>query len=131
LSSASISEMKMSAVVPGKGTFSGNMYKHLSPVTLTNIVRDVRGVGRVNFYERDFAYILTNIVSGEEKSRKEFKKGQIAFMPSGSSICFFLQDMRSYKPMNLLGEITEGMDVLLSLKRGDSIEIQKIEQSRS
>lgn len=124
----SISAMEMLAKVPGKGTIVGNLYKHLSPVTLTKILREVPITGHVNFYERDFAYILTNVVAGEEKSKKEFRKGQVAFMPSGSSICFFLQDVRSYKPMNLLGEIVKGMEVLESCKRGDSIEIEKIDQ---
>ena len=120
--------MEMLARVPGKGSFVANLFKHLSPITLTKIVRDVPINGRVNFYEREFAYILTNVVAGEEKSRKEFKKGQIAFMPSGSSICFFLQDIRSYKPMNLLGEVVQGMEVLEACRRGDSIEIEKISQ---
>jgi len=120
--------MEMLARVPGKGPVVGNLFKHLSPVTLTKIQSEVPIVGRVNFYERNFAYILTAVVAGEEKSRKEFKKGQIAFMPSGSSICFFLQDSRSYKPMNPLGEVAQGMNVLESLKRGDSIEIEKISQ---
>jgi len=120
--------MEMLARVPGKGTFVGNLFKHLSPVTITKILRELPINGRVNFYQRDFAYILTNVITGEEKSRKEFQKGQIAFLPSGSSICFFLQDIRSYKPMNPLGEITQGMEILESLKRGDSIEIEKITQ---
>jgi len=120
--------MEMTARVSGKGTIVANLFKHLSPVTLSRIVREVPITGHVNFYERNFVYILTNVVSGEEKSRKEFKKGEVAFMPSGSSICFFLQDVRSYKPMNLLGEVTHGMDLLESLKRGDSIEIERISQ---
>jgi len=128
LASASISAMEMVARVPSKGTVIGQVFKHLSPVTLTKIVREVPITGRVNFYEKDFAYILTNVVAGEEKSRKEFSKGQIAFMPSGSSICFFLRDIRSYKPMNPLGEVTQGMEILESLKRGDSIEIERISQ---
>lgn len=123
--------MEMTAQVPGKGTIVANLFKHLSPVTLSRIVREVPIGGHVNFYERDFVYILTNVVSGEEKSRKEFKKGQVAFMPSGSSICFFLEEVRSYKPMNLLGEVIRGMDVLESLRRGDSIRIEKILQSGS
>ena len=120
--------MEMLAKVPGKGTLVGNLYKHLSPVTITRILREVPITGRVNFYERNFVYILTSVVAGEEKSKKDFRKGQIAFMPSGSSICFFLQDIRSYKPMNLLGEMTTGMEFLESCKRGDSIEIEKITQ---
>jgi uncharacterized protein len=123
--------MEMLARVPGKGTFVGNLFKHLSPVTITKILRELPINGRVNFYQKDFAYILTNVITGEEKSRKEFRKGQIAFLPSGSSICFFLQDIRSYKPMNPLGEITQGMEILESLKRGDSIEIEKISQLSS
>lgn len=120
--------MEMVARVPGKGSFTANLFKHLSPVTLSNILRAVPIVGRVNFYGKEFTYILTNVVGGEEKSRKEFRRGEIAFMPSGSSICFFLNDVRSYKPMNLLGEIVQGMEVLESCKRGDSIEIEKISQ---
>jgi len=131
MSSSSISAMEMIATVPGKGTIIANVFKHLSPATLSRILREVPINGRVNFYERDFVYILSNVVSGEEKSRKEFKKGQIAFMPSGSSICFFLSDTRSYKPMNLLGEITQRQDVLESCTRGDVIRIEKISQSGS
>ena len=84
--------------------------------------------GHVNMFEKNFAYILTNVVSGEEKSRKEFRRGEIAFMPSGSMICFFLQDTRSYKPMNALGEVSEGMNVLESCRRGDTIQIESITQ---
>lgn len=128
LSSQSISEMELRARVPGKGTIIGRVYKHLSPVTLGRIQRAVPLDGHVNLFEKNFAYILTNVVSGEEKSRKEFRRGEIAFMPSGSMICFFLQDTRSYKPMNALGEVTEGMNVLESCRRGDTIQIESISQ---
>jgi len=120
--------MELKAKVPGKGQIIGRMLKHLSPVTLTKIQRAVPLDGRVNLYERNFAYILTNVVAGEEKSRKEFKRGEIAFMPAGSMICFFLQDTKSYKPMNPLGQVTEGMAVLESCRRGDSIQIESIAQ---
>jgi len=120
--------MEMRARVPGKGEIIGNVYKHLSPVTLTKILRAVPLIGRVNLFERNFAYILTDVITGEEKSRKEMKRGEIAFMPAGSMICFFLQDTKSYKPMNPLGEVTVGMNVLESCKRGDSIQIESITQ---
>lgn len=123
--------MEIQATVPGKGQITGKLYKHLSPVTLTKITRALPLDGRVNLYEKDFAYILTNIVTGEEKSRKEFKTGDIAFMPAGCMICFFLQDIRSYKPMNPLGVVTSGIEVLLSCKRGDSLHIDAATQSGS
>ncbi|MDA4112014.1 MAG: hypothetical protein OK439_05705 [Thaumarchaeota archaeon] len=120
--------MELLAKVPGKGQIIGRLFKHLSPVTLTKIQRAVPLDGRVNLFEKNFLYILTNVVTGEEKSRKEFRKGEIAFMPAGNMICFFLQDTRSYKPMNPMGQVVGGMDVLESCRRGDSIQIDSITQ---
>ena len=95
LSTNSVSEMELKARVPGKGEVTGRLFKHLAPVTLTKIQRAVPLDGHVNMFEKNFAYILTNVVTGEEKSRKEFKKGEIAFMPAGCMICFFLEDTKS------------------------------------
>lgn len=122
----SVSEMIMRARVPARGELSGKIYRHLSPVTVAKIQRELPIFGRVNLFELNFIYILTSVVNGEEKSRKYFKRGDIAFMPSGSTICFFLKDTISYKPMNLLGLLNDGIEVLESCKRGDSIEIQSL-----
>lgn len=126
MSADSVSELAMRARVPGKGEVKGRLFKHLSPVTLAKLQRAIPIGGRVNLYEHNFAYILTDVATGEEKARKEFKRGDVAFMPSGSMVCFFLQDTRSYKPMNLLGTIIEGIEVLDSCRRGDSIEIMTL-----
>ena len=126
MSENSVSTMEMKGAVPGKGNIVGRLHKHLSPVTLIRIQQSIPISGRVNLYEKNFAYILTSVVTGEEKTRKEFRKGEIAFMPGGCMLCFFLQDTKSYKPMNPLGELTEGLEVIESCKRGDSIQIDSI-----
>ena len=118
--------MELKARVPGKGEVVGRLFKHLSPVTLTKLMRAVPLDGHANMFEKNFAYILTNVVTGEEKSRKEFKKGEIAFMPAGCMVCFFLEDTKSYKPMNPLGQVIAGMPVLEALRRGDTIQIESI-----
>jgi uncharacterized protein len=125
---ASLSELLLSATVYGKGEIKARVYKHLSPITLQRIQRQIPFSGNANFFERNFAYILTPVVAGEEKSRKEFASGSVAFMPAGGMLCFFLEDTRSYRPMNPLGEITEGLEILKSLKRGDSISVESISQ---
>jgi uncharacterized protein len=116
----------MIATVQGRGEVRAKVYKHLSPVTLSNIRRSIPFDGRVNFFEHNFAYILTPVVAGEEKAKRDLKKGSVAFMPSGGTLCFFLEDTRSYKPMNLLGQVEQGLDVLQSVRRGDSIRIESI-----
>lgn len=126
MSQNSVSAMEMKGTVLGKGSFVGRLHKHLSPVNIVRIQRALPLNGRINLYEKNFLYILTTVVTGEEKARKEFRRGEIAFMPGGCMLCFFLQDTRSYKPMNPLGEIIEGLPLLESCKRGDSIEIESI-----
>jgi uncharacterized protein len=118
LSGDSISEMTLIATVQGKGEIRGKVYKHLSPVTLSSIRRSIPFAGHVNFFERSFAYILTPVVAGEEKAKKDLRKGTIAFMPSGGTLCFFLQDTRSYKPMNVIGQVESGQGVLETMRRG-------------
>jgi hypothetical protein len=130
LTAESLSELVLIATVYGKGQIKARVYKHLAPVTIGEIRRSVPFGGNANFYERSFVYILTPVVAGEEKSRKEFKRGSMAFLPAGCTLCFFLDDTSSYKPMNPLGEITEGFELLLSLRRGDSIRVESIASSR-
>jgi hypothetical protein len=122
----SLSELVLTAEIYGKGQIRAKLLKYLAPVTLGKIQRAVPFSGNVNFYENNFVYILTPVVTGEEKSKKEFKRGAVTFAPAGNMLCFFLQDTRSYKPMNLLGEIGEGLNLLYNLKRGDSIRIESI-----
>jgi hypothetical protein len=125
-----LSELVLTATVIGKGQIKARVLKHLAPITLSKLQRVVPFSGNANFYERNFVYLLTPVTGGEEKSKKEFRKGTLAFMPAGSMLCFFLEDTRSYKPMNLLGEIMEGLDLISNLKRGDSIRIESISPSK-
>ena len=129
MSSDTVSEMTMTAHVSGGGEITAKLFKHLSPATLAKIQRSVPIIGRLNQYEKSFVYILTNVVSGEEKARREFKRGDIAFMPSGSSICIFLEDTKSYKPMNPLGTIVSGLESLESVKKGAILKIESLQPS--
>ena len=55
----------------------------------------------------------------EQLQQLEEQKGDIAFLPSGGSICFFLDDSEPGKKMTLLGKITSNVDVLKEVKAGD------------
>lgn len=116
----------MLSTVLGKGEIKARVYKHLAPVTLAKIQRALPLIGRVNFFEKSFAYILTDVIAGEEKAKLEIKRGSVAFMPAGSTICFFLNDTKSYKPMNILGQIEEGLEILEDIRRGDSLRVESI-----
>ena len=68
-------------------------------------------------------YIQTTIDSGIERSRTEFKKGDIAFLPYEGSICFFFADSSNVKPMSIIGKIVRNIDVLKEIKSSDIISL--------
>ena len=66
-----------------------------------------------------FVYIETKITVGGERQRSQFKKGDVSFMTSTGSICFFLNDADSTKAMTPIGTITSNVDALGNVKSGD------------
>ena len=64
-------------------------------------------------------YFESNVDSGIERSRTEFKKGDVAFLPSAGSLCFFLNDTVFTKTMTLIGKLSENIDALKDVKSGD------------
>lgn len=129
MAAESLSELTLVASIQGKGKLRAKIYKHLAPTTVGKLQRSLPFGGIVNFFEKNFVYIATPLVQGEEKSRRDFKRAQLAFMPAGSMLCFFLDDTKSYQPLNPLGEVTEGLELLDNLKRGDSIRVENIGMS--
>ena len=75
--------------------------------------------GNAHLLGKSIAYFETSIDSGIERSRKEFKKGDITFLPSSGSICFFIADAEPGKSMTPIGKITDNIDALNDVKPGD------------
>ena len=68
---------------------------------------------------KSILYFETSVDSGIERSRSEFKKGDIAYLPSSGSICFFKDNVKSAKKMTPIGRIREDVEVLDDVKSGD------------
>ena len=68
-------------------------------------------------------YFETTIDSGTERAKSEFKKGDVAFLPSTGSICFFINDVVSGKTMTPIGKLTNNIDALKDVKSGDIFSI--------
>jgi len=75
--------------------------------------------GHAHLLGKNIAYFETTVDSGIERSRKEFKKGDVAFLPSSGSICFFIDDAESAKAMTPIGKLIDGVVPLIDLKSGD------------
>jgi len=68
---------------------------------------------------KSILYFETTIDSGIERARTEFKKGDVAFLPSSGSVCFFISDVVSGKTMTPIGKLIDNIDALKDVKSGD------------
>jgi len=75
--------------------------------------------GHVHQLGKSILYFETTIDSGIERPRSEFKKGDVAFLPSSGSICFFINDVVSGKTMTPIGKLGNNIDALNDVKSGD------------
>jgi len=69
------------------------------------------------------AFIDSSLNAGGEKLRTQFKKGEVGFMASNGSICFFLEDVSETKAMTFVGNVTSNLDALKDVKPGDVFSI--------
>ena len=119
MSYGSVSKIRLILEIRGKSKITCELKRHLSPKTVGTIIRSLPLEGNAHLFGNSITYLETPTESGNEKARSEFKKGDIAFLPSGGSICFFLDDNEPGKKMTLLGKITSNVDILKEVKAGD------------
>lgn len=123
MSAGSVSSSQLVVEIKGKSKMSCELKRHLSPKTVGSILRSLPLEGNAHFLGQSIVYFETAINSGVERQRKEFKKGEISFLPAGGSICFFLSDVVLTKAMTPIGKMSSDFAELSSVKTGDVIAI--------
>ena len=79
--------------------------------------------GNSHLLGKSIVYFETNVDSGIERAKHEFKKGDIAFLPSTGSLCFFIGNVESAKTMTLIGKFKDESDELKKIKTGDVLRL--------
>jgi len=123
LSTSSVSRKQLILEIQGKAKISCDLKRHLSPRTVGTIMRSLPLEGHAHLMGKSISYFETSVDSGIERSRTEFKKGDVAFLPSTGSICFFLNDAVFAKMMTPIGKLTGDIDALKDVKSGDVFSI--------
>ena len=118
-SKTSVSKLSITIEVYGKGNAEGEVFRHLAPITINSLLRNTPLQGRVIRFKDLFIYITSGIITGVEKARKSFQKGEIGFLSSNGALCFFLENCEVAMPINLLGKVISGLDVLMKAGAGD------------
>ena len=71
--------------------------------------------------------ITLGIMRGNAKPTKDVNRGDVAYMPLGDSLCIYLNEMKTYSPVNIIGRITSDNEVLENLtqvRRGSQVTIR-------
>jgi len=118
----SVSKIECAATVRGKGKFTLGLYRHLAPVTVTALLGELPLASRA-MVSPGMITLMTKIKTGVEKQRMEFSKGDVAFLAATGSICIFLKNVKSERPLNPVGKVEEGLEVLQQAAAGDVVQI--------
>ena len=121
--SDSVSIIDIFLEINGKAKISCRLKRHLSPRTVGLITRSMPIHDNVHRMNKSVVYIKTNINSGMERKKTDFKKGDIAYFPTGGSICFFLTDVLDGQPMTPIGKLLSNIENLEDVKAGDVLRL--------
>ena|SRR5579863_7026492 len=125
MSAGSVSKQDLVLTLKGKASLNFELKRHLAPKTVGTIMRSIPIEGNAHMIGTSIAFVDTTIKAGGEKLRTQFKKGEVGFLASNSSICFFIKDVSSTKSMTLIGKITSDTESLKNVKPGDIFAIDQ------
>ena len=123
LSNASVSRKQLILEIDGKVKLPCDLKRHLSPRTVGTIMRSLPLEGNSHLLGQSIVYFETDVDSGIERARTEFVKGDVAFLPSTGSFCFYVGNVKSAKKMTPIGKFTDDENVLKNVKPGDVIRL--------
>jgi hypothetical protein len=120
----SISRIKIQFIVEDVGNANGELIRFLAPRTIDALLRSMPLNG-ITSMGQDMVYFKAPINIGAEKSKSQFDLGSITYWPMGSSICIFLNASKSYSPMNIIGKISNNLEIFQKISSGKRIKLEK------
>jgi len=123
--SETVSKIDVILEVNGRERIKCQLKRHLSPMTVGLITRMLPLEGNVHQMGRSIMYFETGINSGIERKRTDFKKGDIAFLPTEGSICFYMDNISDGKPMTIIGKIIDDIEKLSEIKSSDVLSLSR------
>ncbi len=98
----------------------------LAPLIIEEMKAKMPIQGKAAFIKGEMKITL-GIGKGNVKATKEVKRGQVAYMPLGDSLCIYVKDMKTFSPVNVLGYVKppdDLLDNLESVRRGSQVIIK-------
>ena len=117
-----VSKFDVVLKINDSGNIPCQLKRHLSPITVGLIMRMLPLKGNAHQMGKSIVYFETNVNSGIERKKTDFKRGDIAFLPAEGSICFYIDDVFDGKPMTPIGKMNE-IEKLNTVKSSDVLSL--------
>ena len=124
MDSGTVSRFDLVLKINGSTIIPCQLKRHLSPITVGLITRMLPLKGNAHQMGKSILYFETSINSGIERKKTDFKKGDIAFLPTEGCICFYIDDVHAGKPMTPIGKINE-IEKLIGVKSSDILSLSR------
>ena len=124
MNSETVSRVNVFLRINNNGNIPCELKRHLSPITVGLITRMLPLKGNAHQMGKSILYFETSINSGIERKKTDFKKGDIAFLPTEGCICFYIDDVHAGKPMTPIGKINK-IEKLIGVKSSDTLSLSR------
>ncbi len=118
------SRIKIKISVEKLGECKGELVLFLAPRTVNAIVKALPLEGKVATGKGNI-YFSIPVKVGVEKGKTNIKKGNLAYWPQANAFCIFYEDSTTYSPVNIIGKITENLEILKHVKNGNMVKVEK------
>ena len=122
----SVSRCSVVLQVGNRGIVLCEISRHLSPITVSSMLKHLPIQNIVHKIADNAVYIGTGLLLGPEKQRTVFSRGDIGFMTSNSSLSFFIKDSIGIS-MNPIGKVKSGLELLETIRPGETMALKKPE----
>ena len=120
----SVSRIPIKLIILGIGNAEGELVRIRSPRTTDAIHRALPIEGMAALWQQE-VYFDIPVKMGSEKASPTVKNGDLAYWPMGNAFCIFWGDTQPYSPVNIIGKITQNLELFEQVKSGTKIIIEK------
>jgi len=125
LPESSVSRVPVKFFIATVGEVEGELVRHLAPRTVDAIVKRLPIEGRAALWKEE-VYFEIPVKMGEEKARSKVEKGDLAFWPMGNALCVFYGESQPYSPVNIVGRVTQNLELFERVKSGSVIRVERL-----
>jgi len=119
---SSVSRIPIKLIIENMGEAEGELIRHMAPRTVDAILKKLPVEGRAALWKEE-VYFEIPVAAGVEKAKPTVKKGDLAYWPMGKALCIFYGNSQPYSPVNIVGQVTQNLDLLSKVKSGTIMKV--------